>query len=543
MRRSSVVILVTILCAWVTVCFTLTASAQTSPSTRQSAKGPSNSAVPSKSTGSSKPTAAVTPVRGGVLKCIRGEFPKVLGYVPEFGVIDYVFAAPMIERLVDWDEKGNLIGQLAESWKGDPKNKTLTWHLRKGVKFHDGRPFDAEALKWNFQLQIDTGKLTDGEFVKSLEVVNENTLTMHLTEYSNMAPLNYGWASQISPTAFKEHGGKEWARLHPVGTGPFRLDHFERDTSIRYVKNENYWRKGYPLLDAIEVRFIPDPTVAEMMMEQKQADMWLEVLPTIKNAVDLERKGFKVNWGPGGIWSLAPNSSNTKSPFNNKKVREAIEYAIDRPALAKAIGYGRFEPASQIAASGSKGYVQGYNPRPYNPEKAKKLLAEAGFPNGFATKLLALDTQRDTAGAVQAYLAAVGIRVDLDIADMGRYYASVYGPQGWSDLALVWAGINPDATDLFVHWGPRPMTFRFGQVLKSPEYLALCDKALHTYDEAGATRALRQVVKQAGEDAMIVPLVRSVQAAVMQPYVHSDYMKIHRQTGNVVYRDWMESHK
>ena len=487
--------------------------------------------------------AVVTPVKGGVLKCLRGEFPKVLGYIPEFGVIDYVFAAPMVERLVDWDEKGALIGQLAESWEGNPKNKTLTWHLRKGVKFHDGTPFNAEALAWNLQIQKETGKLTDAELVKSLEVVNEYTLKMHLTEYSNMAPLNYGWSSQVSPTAYKNNGGKEWARLHPVGTGPFKLAEFKRDTFIRYEKNENYWRKGYPLLDAIEVRLIPDPMTATMMMEQKQADIWLEVLPTIKNAVELEQKGFKVNWGPGGVWSLIPHSINPKSPLNNKKVREAIEYAIDRPALAKAIGYGKFEPVAQIVPSSSRAYVPGYNPRPYNPEKARQLLAEAGYPNGFESKLLVLELQRDTAVAIQSYLVAVGIKLDLDIADMGRYYASVYAPQGWSDLALVWAGMNPDTTDVFVHWGPRPMTFRFGLILKSPEYLALCEKALHTYDDAARTKALRQVVRQASEDAMIIPLVRSVQAAVMQPYVHSDYMKIHRQTGNTVYRDWMEIHK
>jgi peptide/nickel transport system substrate-binding protein len=267
------------------------------------------------------------------------------------------------------------------------------------------------------------------------------------------------------------------------------------------------------------------------------------VLPTIKNAIDLEHKGLKVNWGPGGIWSLIPNSSNPKSPLNNKKVREALEYAIDRPSLAKALGYGRYEAVAQIVASGSKAYVQGYNPRPYNPEKARQLLAEAGFPNGFETKLLVLDLQRDTAVAVQGYLAAAGIKLDLDVADMGRYFASVFGPQGWSDLALVWAGINPDTSDVFVHWGPRPMDFRYGQILKSPEYLALCDKGLHTYDDAGAMKVLREIVRQAGEDAMIIPLVRSVQAAVMQPYVHSDYMKIHRQTMNVCYRDWMESRK
>jgi peptide/nickel transport system substrate-binding protein len=481
------------------------------------------------------------PVRGGVMRCIRGVFPIVLGYPPEFGPADTLFSMPCAERLVDWDEKGDFIGQLAESWEGDPKNNTFTWHLRRGVNFHDGTPFNAEALKWNYQMQIDAGRLPDRELVKSLEVLDEHTLRMYLTEYSIMAPFSYGFSPQFSPTAFKNNGGKEWARLHPVGTGPFKLADFKRDTSIRYERNENYWRQGYPLLDAMEIRFVPDPVTSAMMMEAKEADVWLEAL-TAKSAVELERKGFKVNWGIGMVWNLLPNSSNPKSPLNNKKVREAIECAVDRPTMAKMLGFGKYEPLAQIVPSASIAYVPGYDPRPYSPEKAKQLLAEAGYPNGFETKLLLLESDRDIGTAIQSYLAAVGIKLELDLADGGRFFASVFSPLGWTDLAFSGIGINPDSTDIFVHWGSRPQTYRFGQILKSPEYLALIDKALHTYDAAGKKKAFQQVVRQAGEDAMMIPLFRSAQANVMQPYAHSDYLKVHRQVWTS-YRDWIEKRK
>jgi peptide/nickel transport system substrate-binding protein len=174
------------------------------------------------------------------MRGIRGAFPSVLGYAPEFGANDTLFSMPCAERLVDWDEKGNFLPQLAESWEGDAKNNTFTWHLRKGVKFHDGTPYNAEALRWNYQIQMDAGRLPDRELVKSLEVVDEYTLRMHLTDYSIMAPFSYGFSPQFSPTAFKNNGGKEWARLHPVGTGPFKLAAFQRDTLIRYERNENY---------------------------------------------------------------------------------------------------------------------------------------------------------------------------------------------------------------------------------------------------------------------------------------------------------------
>jgi len=199
--------------------------------------------------------AADQPVKGGILKAIRGTFPKVIGYPPEFAPVDSIFALPVIERLSEWNEKGNPIPVLAESWKGDPGNKTITWYLRKGVKFHDGTDWNAEACRWNLQLQIDKKRLPDFQFVKSLEVVDNYTLKMHLTEYTRLLIReNYSWAMMISPTAFqKARGGdieksKEWVRRNSVGTGPFKVVDFKRDAFIKYVRNDNYWRKGMPIL-------------------------------------------------------------------------------------------------------------------------------------------------------------------------------------------------------------------------------------------------------------------------------------------------------
>jgi peptide/nickel transport system substrate-binding protein len=415
--------------------------------------------------------------------------------------------------------------------------------LRKGVKFHDGTPFNAEAVRWNLQLTIDGGRLPDGKSVKSLDVVDEYTVRMNLTDYNSMAVLNYGSGGMLSPTAFKVNGGKDWARTHAVGTGPFKLVDFKRDASIRYTRNDNYWRKGYPLLDGIEMRFVPEPMTQLMMLQSKEADASLDGLG-VKNVVDLQQKGLKVNWGPGMLWSILPNSKDPKSVYANKKVREALEYAIDRPALARMLGLGKYEAVTQIVSTISPAYVPGYNPRPYNPQKAKQLLAEAGFPNGFETKLLTHDTSadRDAGVALQAYLAAVGIRLTLDPADIGRYYSSVYGPDGWSDLAIVTSGINPDGTDVLAHFGSRPFTFRFGNPAKSSEYLALSEKALKTYDHSAVRAALRQVVRQGGEDAMCIPLFRAADAMVMQPYVHSGYLKIHSITW-FPYLDWVEQKK
>ncbi|MFC1494923.1 ABC transporter substrate-binding protein [Thermodesulfobacteriota bacterium] len=484
------------------------------------------------------------PRHGGYLKRVVGAFPKILGYPEEFAPIDSDFAAPALERLVSWDEAGNLIPILAESWEGDPEKKTITWYLRKGVLFTDGTDWNAEALKWNWESRLSAGRMVDGKYVKSLEVMDDHTLRMHLSDYHRSMFHNYGWSVMVSPTAFEKAGGgdleksKEWARSNAVGTGPFRIVEFKRDVLIRYERNDNYWRKNRPYFDGFESRLIPDPMIASAMMQAGEADMFTNV--DVRTALDLEEMGVKVNWGPGMLAALLPNSSDPDSPFADRRVREAVEYAIDRPALAKMIGHGKYEPLTQLAGKKFPGYIPDYNPRPYNVAKARQLLAEAGYPGGFRTKIMANDILRDPAAALQSYLGEVGIKVDLDIADTARYMAAVFA-DGWTGLVLAISGVNPDATDLFVHFGKDPMTYRTGNIAKSEEYLALCSEALHTYDKAGHYSVLKRMVRQASEDAMVVPLYITALATAIQPYVHSDYPRIHIIVWDS-WDDWMEEH-
>jgi ABC-type transport system substrate-binding protein len=492
--------------------------------------------------GKEQPDAA-QPVKGGVLKGMRSIFPKNLGYVPEWAPADFISALPWAERLVYWDEKGGFVPNLLESWKIDQKGKTITFHLRKGVRFTDNTPFDAESLEANLDLNLKSGRILDGEFIKSIDIIDKNTLRLNLSELTSASMLNYAFNVQVVSVPAIDKNGKEWARKNGIGTGPFKLADFKSDTYIKYVRNDSYWRKGYPLLDAISLDFVPDPITASMKMESREMDIWMDI-PNVKMALDLQQKGLKITWGPGMLYALLPNTNKPRkpdSPLLNKKVREAIEYAIDRPAVAKAVGFGQYEPLTQIVPSFSPAYIPGFNPRPYSPDKAKQLLAEAGYPNGFEVKMITDAGSRDAATAIQAYLGAVGIRVNIDIADTARYAAAMFSPFGWDELALAASGIHPSGTDLYQHFGPRPLTYRFDYIKKTPEYLAACDKALHTYEEKAMKRAMQEIVRKASEDAMIIPVFRSAQPNVMQPYVHTDYPKRHVIQWNV-WEDWMGKH-
>jgi len=531
---------------------TTTTSTTTQPTSTQTTATTSTTAPIVTTTATATPSPTTGPVSGGTLRMIAAAVPKVLGYAAEKVASDNYLMLPVLEPLTYWgDTAGNLVGGLAESWEMDGTAKTITWHLREGIKFHDGTDFDAEALRWNFQLSKDTASGAGSQFILSMEVKDKYTLVKTMDRLDWQMLMNYGLIRPISPTAFDTAGGtipagsdfeasKEWARTNAVGTGPFTVGSWTRDDQITFVKNPSYWREGQPYLDSIEIRMIPQAMVAAASLQAGEADVWMET-SSVTDIVTLQ-DDYKINWGPGMFNLLMFNSADETNPLSNKLVREAIEYALDREAMAASLGQGIYEPLHQMASNTWPGYVTGYNPRPYNVDKAKELLAEAGYPNGLTMKVMATETSTDAMALLIYYLGEAGITVEPDTADLGRYFGAAFS-NGWDDILLSASGINPDATDLFVHFGPNPQTFRPTCIWKSEEFKAFCDEALNPNFQgaADAMPSIRNAIKQAGEDAIFVPLWRSANACIMQQYVHTDYLKIHGITWEP-HLDWMEKH-
>lgn len=493
----------------------------------------------SQSTSPTTSPAAGTPQSGGIMRIIGNAGLTSAGYPPlDFGLLRQ---QDVTRRLINWDIEGNIVPELAKSWELDMANNTLTWHLEEGVKFTDGTDFDADAAIWNIQRLIDVHFLTEADKVVSLEAVDTYTVKMNLTKLNSQAVGNYGWVAMYSPTAI-ETNGEEWAKTHQVGVGPFILEDWSPENYANYAKFDDFFIEGTPYLDGLNFRIIPDPVSASAMMEAGEADLWFDA--PVKFAVDLEKKGFKVNWsGTGLFWGLFPNSVDPDSKWTDKKLREALEYAIDREGMVKALGYGKFEALTQLAPQGSTGYNEGFNPRPYDPEKAKQLIAEAGYPDGFQTTILCTAGSQDYATFIQANLLAVGLDAKIDLADTARFnsmfMSGIFMGEPWPDLAVGMIGIDlPFATGLIRHLGPTPMTGILGYS-KSPEFLALCDELYQAFDSDEMTRITKEAVKQAAEDAMMVPLFRQPWATIMKTTVHDDNSVIH----NVVWNNhlsWME---
>ncbi|NVM23775.1 MAG: ABC transporter substrate-binding protein, partial [Desulfobacterales bacterium] len=361
------------------------------------------------------------PQYGGILKVVTSMGPRSF-YMPEGGPTDLTAEFPGIEALQMYRGR-DLVPQLAESVDLDPDGLTLTFRLRKGIKFHDGSSLDADNVIWGINFAKEKGRLMDAKRLKSIEKLDDYTVRLHVTEYTNMLIHNLGWGFQMSKQAYTTHD-VDWLRSNFVGTGPFKMVEWKRDAHMKWVKNENYWRKGRPYLDGMEFYYVPDPVVASAMLEAGEVDMWTNT--PVKHQVDLEKKGFIRSAGYGALPGMIYfNTTDPNMPTSKVKVRQAIEYAIDKAAISKAIGFGYYEPLKMTAPEGEWGYDPDYKGRPYNPEMARKLLAEAGYPKGLKLELLAFMTIGGGAPAgeaIKGYLADVGIDCKVDLADPGRYW-------------------------------------------------------------------------------------------------------------------------
>ena len=484
---------------------------------------------------------AQDPQYGGIMRIVTPTGPRVLGYFVEMGPQDLTACFPAIEALMDYTSRRGIEPFLAQSVDINEKNLTITFHLRKGIKFHDGSDFNADVVAFNYQYLREKKRLQYADKLKSVEILDDYTVRLNLTEYNNQLIHGLGWVFIWSKVALTTKS-VDYLRANPVGTGPFKLVEWKRDAYIKWEKNKDYWQKGRPYLDGIEFRYIPDAVTASAMMQAKEVDMWTNI--PVKDQADLEKKGFKRRDGYAGLPALIyPNTTDPNKPTGKQKVREAIEYALDKPAMAKALGFGYWTPLKMTAPEGEWGYDPNYNGRPYDPAKAKQLLAEAGYSGGLKLKLLAtvgIAGGQATAEAIKAYLGDVGITADIDMADAGRFFGSAWAT-GWDDLLLFFTGLDPNYLVTFQRWFSHDPATNLISFKRSPELIALSKESITYSKEADQMAITKKLIRQIADEACVIPLWNAPAAYMTQPYVHCNYLD----EGLIRWRtfdDWMEKH-
>jgi peptide/nickel transport system substrate-binding protein len=311
---------------------------------------------------------------------------------------------------------------------------------------------------------------------------------------------------------------------NPVGTGPFKFVSFQLDVSYKVVRNPDYWRKDeqgnqLPYLDAVEIIYVADPLTQKTAMQAGEADMTDMSISSGKTTADYEALGLKVITSIGASLCLIPDTAHTDSPYADKKVREAVEYAIDREAIAKAFSSGYWEAPYQIPGSACTAYNPDFTlGRKYDPEKAKQLLAEAGYPDGFKTTIaiMPIPLDRDMFVTVQSYLSEVGIQAELDFSSsfpafleqMNSLHSVLNAAQFIDNNAnfIMPLGWILDTTSMFnKNW------------LRTDEFLRLFDASLAApTPDANLIRAVTDYLVQ---EALATPIIGSGRAFAMQPYV------------------------
>ena len=422
----------------------------------------------------------------------------------EMNVLDYG-----LQTLVAFDTQGKIEPLLATSWSTSKDGLTLTFNLRQGVKFHDGTPFNAEAVAASLERLIG-GKVkvpigAGFRTMKSIEAVNPTTVAIHLKNPDpNLLPnLSTTMASVFSPTSATKDGNSPTNIVHPVGTGPYQFTRWTKGSEVVYTRVEDYWGKK-PYYKTVSFKVIPEANSREAGLLSGQIDIVMN--PPVTDLAALSANAaVKVLKAPSDR-SVFVAIDTTKPPFNNEKVRQALNYAVDKSSLVKNVMFDAVNVMDSPFPSSLSGYCKVGN-YDYNPDKAKQLLAEAGVKDLKLT--LAAPTGRyiqdiQFAQAISGFLRKVGIDAAVRTMDWPTYVSAIQQKNGPFDMhVLGWApGALDGPTQLQMFTGstipPKGLNTSF---FSDPTVDKLTAEAALNLDDASRNQQLCQVQKTLWQQA------------------------------------------
>lgn len=311
-------------------------------------------------------------------------------------------------------------GNLAESWTW-VDDTTLEFKLRQGVKFHNGEPFNADDVVYtvNFVAKEENGVKTQRNvnWMKSAEKIDDYTVRIYLKDKFPAAIEYLAGPVAIYPNEYYAEVGPSGMGLKPVGTGPYKVTEVVPGQHFVLEKNENYFDgpKGQPTIEKVDIRTIPDVNTQMAELFSGTLDLIWQVPADLAERLSSMEQFTVANESTMRVGYLAMDAagrSGSDNPFTKLKVRQAVNYAIDRNTLVSALLKGKSQVIWTPCFPSQFGCDQDVTHYDYNPEKAKELLAEAGYPDGFTTEFYAY-RDREYAEAIALYLNAVGIKTDF----------------------------------------------------------------------------------------------------------------------------------
>ena len=420
----------------------------------------------------------------------------------------------MFDTLVTRDAQGQFQPALALSWS-NPDPNTWQFKLRQGVSFHNGEPFDANAVKFTFERALDPNfkapYYSRIAQIKAIEVVDKDTVnfkteqpfpTMLYSLYEQAFP-----AAIVPPKYVAENGPDALARK-PVGTGPYRFVEWRKDDRVVMEANPAYWG-GAPKIKTVTWRPIPEVRTRIAELKSGGVDIIGDVPP--EDIPSLDRGDTKIANVASEVLYFFGFDTLKPTPLQDRRVRQAINYAVDVNAIQKAILDGYGQRIAVTLPKGATAYDDSVPPYPYDPAKAKALLAEAGFANGFSIPLTARQGRylkdKELMEASIGFLAKVGIKVEAHYLEPG-VWAQVSEKKAREGLIFGgWSGTDPDLV-----WYPLLYTGQYQSYYSNKALDALLDKGRTTIDPAQRTAIYREAAQIIKEDA---PLVSMLQAPLI----------------------------
>ncbi len=372
----------------------------------------------------------------------------------------YEVAFVLYDRLVTFDPELNIVPQLATSWETSEDGRTWTFHLREGVTFHDGTPFNADAVKFNVERMLDPERNTTNRPIWSpisgANVVDDLTVQITTTEPYAMLlnTLAHGSGAMVSPTAI-EKNGDESMTTNPVGAGPYMLESFNPGQEVVLKAYDGYWG-GKPALDRIVFQYVPEASTRVSALRSGKVDVIDSVSPQL--AQSLESDPNVTVLSKPGLRPMGFAIMMNHPPLDDPAVRQALNYATPREAIADKIFRGYAQNSDSPLAFNTFGHksIGGYE---YDPEKAKSMLADAGWTDSNGDGVLDKDGKDlkltmytpeglfpadvDIAEVTAKSLQDIGIGVDIVKIEKGGYWDTLRLPRDELKWDIAMFGFNP----------------------------------------------------------------------------------------------------
>ena len=419
--------------------------------------------------------------------------------------VDSIVYGNVFEGLTRITESGNVAPALAESWDISPDGLAYVFHLRRGVRFHDGSRFDANDVKFSLDRALAPDSTNAQKAllspIRQVDVLDPYTVKLSLNHPSGTLPYFLGWGDAVivAPESAATNAS------HPIGTGPFLFSSWRRGDSIRLDKNPDYWGVA-ARLNSVVFKFISDPAAAFASMKAGDVDAFPNY-PAPENIAEFESDpNFKVVIGASeGKVIMAMN--NARSPFNNHLVRRAVSHAIDRAAVIDGALFGFGQLIGSHYTRQSRAYLDLADRYPHDIALAKSLLVEAGYPDGFTVslRLPPRPYARRSGEVIAAQLSQIGIHIEIENLEWAQWLDQVFRRHEF-DLTIV-EHIEPMDFGIYAR-----DEYYFGY--SSEEFKSLFARSEIEIDERAKDELLQSIQRKIADDAVNVFLLQSARLGV-----------------------------